>query len=233
MTEDDKYKVPAAAAGDAAHALAKGAVGAVPYAGGFLAELLQIVVAPPLEKRKAEWMNGVAEGLKKLEEKVEGFSVENLKDNEQFISTVVSASQAAIKTHEQEKLEALRSAVLNVAKGSGLTADQEAMFLGFIERYTPWHLRILRLFQSPLSLAAEKGIRPENFNIGSRTQLVEIYYPELRGEGQFYARIVADLGSDGMLGVKDLAGMISAQGMFQTITTEWADRFLRFVTSPV
>jgi ABC-type transport system involved in cytochrome bd biosynthesis fused ATPase/permease subunit len=65
MVEDDKYKVPDASAGDAAHALAKGAAGVVPYAGGFLAELLQMVVAPPLEKRKAEWMNSVADGLKK------------------------------------------------------------------------------------------------------------------------------------------------------------------------
>jgi hypothetical protein len=136
MSNDEKYKAPESTKGDVVEALAKGAVSAVPIAGGFLAELLQIVVAPPLERRKAEWMNGVADGLRKLEEKVEGFSIENLKDNEPFISTIVGASQAAIKTHEQEKLEALRSAVLNVAKGSGLSADQEAMFLGFVERYT-------------------------------------------------------------------------------------------------
>jgi hypothetical protein len=119
-----------------------------------------------------------------VEQKVEGFGVESLKDNEAFISTVVTACQAAIRTHEQEKLEALRNAVLNVAQGSGLTADQVAIFLGLIERYTPWHLRILRLFQSPLSLAAAKGIRPENFYMGSRTQLLETYYPELRGQNR-------------------------------------------------
>jgi hypothetical protein len=233
MSEDEKYKVPESTKGDVAHAIAKGAAGVVPYAGGFLAELLQMVIVPPLEKRKAEWMNGVADGLRELERKTAGFSVENLKDNEQFISAVLNTSQVAIKNHQKEKLEALRNAVLNVAVGSGLTEDQEAMFLGLVDRYTPWHLCILRLFQSPLELAAQKGIRPESFYLGSRTQLVETYFPELKGQNQLYNAVVAELAADRMLGVRDLGGMITAQGMFQKVTTEWGDRFLAFITSPV
>ena len=177
-------------------------------------------------------MNGVAQGLKELEQKVAGFDIENLKENEQFISTVISTSQVAIRNHQKEKLEALRNAVLNVALGSKLSEDQEAMFLGLVDRYTPCHLQILRLFQSPLSLAAEKGIRPESFSIGSRTQLLEMYYPELKGRGQFYTGVVANLVSDGMLGVRDLGGMITAQGMFQKVTTERGDLFLAFITFP-
>lgn len=233
MDEDEKYKVPEGTKGDVVEALTKGAVSAVPFAGGFLAELLQIVIVPPLEKRKADWMNGVAQGLKELEQKVAGFDIENLKENERFISTVISTSQTAIKNHQKEKLEALRNAVLNVAVGSGLMEDQEAVFLDLVDRYTPWHLRILRLFQSPLSLAAEKGIQPDSFYMGSRTQLLETYYPELKGQNQFYAAMVADLVSDGMLAVRDLGGMVTAQGMFQKVTTERGDRFLSFITSPV
>ena len=70
-------------------------------------------------------------------------------------------------------------------------------------------------------------------NMGSRTQLLETYYPELRGQNQFYARVVADLVADGMLNVRDLGGMITSQGMFQKITTDWGDRFLGFITSSV
>jgi hypothetical protein len=216
MSEDEKYKVPEGTKGDVVESLVKGVVSAVPVAGGFLAELLQIVVVPPLEKRKAEWMNGVAEGLKELEQKVAGFDVEHLKENDQFISTIVSASQIAIKNHQKEKLEALRNAVLNVAVGSGLTEDTEAIYLSLIDRYTAWHLRILRLFQNPLQLGAQKGLRPENYYIGgSRAQFLETYYPDMRGQREFYDIAVSDLHAQGLLGVQDLQTMVTGHGMFQ------------------
>jgi hypothetical protein len=137
-----------------------------------LLELFALVIGPPLERRKEEWMNQVADGLKGLENRLQNFRVENLIGNERFITIVLNASQAAIRNHQQEKREALRNAVLNVAVGSKLTEDQEAIFMHLIDRYTQWHLRILRLFQNPLALAAAKGICPSrragNFHPRSR-----------------------------------------------------------------
>ena len=51
MNGDEKYKVPESTKGDVVEALSKGVVSAIPYAGGFLVELLQIVIVPPLEKK--------------------------------------------------------------------------------------------------------------------------------------------------------------------------------------
>lgn len=198
-----------------------------------MAELFSLVISPVLQKRQAQWMGEVGEGLRKLENAVQGFSIEKLKDNDQFVSAVLNATQAAMRSHQEEKREALRNAVLNVAKGSGLTEDTEAIFLTLIDRYTPWHLRILRLFQNPLQLAAGKGIKPENFLMGSRARVLETYYPEMQKQQQFYNIVVSDLHRDGMIGAQDLNGTITPQGMFQKITNEWGDRFLTFITSPV
>jgi hypothetical protein len=119
MSEKEKYAVPASGKGDVAQEIVKAAISAAPLVGGPAAEIFGMVIAPPLQRRQAAWMDEVAEGLKQLEGKVEGFKIENLKENEQFVSTVLAATQAAIRTHQQEKREALRNAVLNVAVGSG------------------------------------------------------------------------------------------------------------------
>jgi len=232
--EEEKYAVPAGTKGDVAHGIVKAAISAAPVVGGPAAEIFGMVIAPPLQRRQAEWMEEVAEGLKRLEGRVEGFRIENLKHNEQFISIVLTATQSANRNHQREKREALRNAVLNVAVGSGLEQDAEAIFLSLIDRFTAWHLRILRLFQTPLELGAAKGLRPDNYAIvGSRARLLEMYYPDMQGQRQFYDIAVADLHAQGMLEVRDLQGMITGQGMFQKVTTDWGDRFLAFITAPV
>lgn len=234
MSAEEKYAVPAGTTkGDVAHTLVKAAISAVPVVGSPAAELFALVISPPLQKRQEKWMDAIAEGLKEMERRTAGFTVESLKDNPQFISTVLNASQAAMRSHQGEKLDALKNAVLNVAVGSGLEADTETIFLALIDRYTPWHLRILRLLQNPLQLGAEKGMKPDNYYAGSRSQLLEEYFTELRGERQFYDVIISDLGSQGMLGIRDVHGNLTGHGMFQKVTTDWGDRFVKFITSPI
>jgi hypothetical protein len=53
------------------------------------------------------------------------------------------ATQAAIRNHQKEKLEALRNAVLNSAEKNALDEDIKLMFVSLIDTFTPWHLRIL------------------------------------------------------------------------------------------
>ena len=149
----------------------------------------------------------MAEGLKILEN-VQGFNIENLKDDEPFVSAVMNASQAAMREHPRQKLDSLRDAVLNVARGPDLSEDEEVIFLFLMNQFTPWHLRILRFFERPLELAKQKGVTPENYYVGSRTQLREDYYPEMHGKQQFYGVVVADLRSNGMLGA-GLRGMMT------------------------
>lgn len=66
---------------DVAHSLAKGGLGAIPVVGSLAAEIFGLVVTPPLEKRRAEWMNEIAEKLKELED-AKVINLEELQNNE-------------------------------------------------------------------------------------------------------------------------------------------------------
>ena len=61
------------------------------------------------------WLNDLARRLEELEETVEGFAVEALVEDDEFITALTTATLIAIRNHEEEKLATLRSAVVNVA----------------------------------------------------------------------------------------------------------------------
>lgn len=218
----DNYASPKRSAGDVAHTVAKAGLSAVPIVGGPAAELFQLVIVPPLEKRRAEWMERVAEGLKKLEAK--GLNIETLRDNEQFISAVMQASQIALRTHQEEKLNALRNAVLNVASNQTPDEALQAMFLSFVDNFTEWHMRVLKLFQHPPD---QPGVM-----MGSLVPALENRYPELRERREFYDNIWRDLFSRGLVNTQSLHGMMSGSGLTQKRTTDHGDMFLAFITEP-
>jgi hypothetical protein len=60
------------------------ALSAIPVVGGAAKELFNTVIAPPLAKRQAEWMESIAERLEMLEKQVAGFKIESLSTNSLF-----------------------------------------------------------------------------------------------------------------------------------------------------
>ncbi|HUD86077.1 MAG TPA: hypothetical protein VMR17_06460 [Xanthobacteraceae bacterium] len=219
---DDKYAPPKPSKGDVGHSLAKAALSAVPVVGGSAAELFQLLIQPSLEKRRAAWMEGVADGLKKLEE--EGLKLDDLKDNEEFTSAVMQASQIAMRTHQQTKLDALRNAVLNVAAGQAPEDALQAMFLNFVDTFTEWHLAILKLFQAP---PEQKGMMA-----GGLSHVLETAFPDLRGRREFYDTIWRDLFQRGLVNTETLHAMMSGSGLTQKRTTPHGDQFLAFIAEP-
>lgn len=109
-------------------------------------EFLRLVLVPPMGKRRDEWLQGLCDRLHSLEQRVAGFRMDALVDNEAFISAALQASQAAIRTHERQKLEALRNAVVNVAAGRSADTDTTTFFLALVDNLSATHLEILRYF---------------------------------------------------------------------------------------
>lgn len=216
---EDKFQPPKKTKGDAAYAIAKAGLSAVPVIGGPAAELFQNVIQPPLEKRRVEWMQEVGEKLRELEEN--GLNIEELQENEEFVSAVMHASQIALRTHQNEKLQALRNAILNVAKGQALEEALQNVFLNLIDSFTELHLRILKLFQNPEPLP--------NLSMGSLSNVLEHNIPELRGRRELYDQIWKDLYSRGLVNTDGLHVTMTGQGLKQKRTTEIGDAFLQFI----
>lgn len=224
---------PKQTAGDVRQALAKGALSGVPFVGGLASEIFNLVIAPPLTKRRDEWMNSIAEGLKKIEEKVEGFKIENLAQNQMFITTVMHASQAAVRNHQKEKLEALRNAVLNAALPNAPEEDLQLIFLGYVDTLTTWHVRILQLFDNPVEWFKQNGKKFPEMLFGGLESVLTAAYPELRGQRGFFDQIFKDLYERGLTNTETLHTTMTGTGLIAQRTSEMGRAFIRFITSPV
>lgn len=218
----DPMEPPKQSKGDLAHAAAKAALSAVPYIGGPVAELLQLVIQPPLERRRAEWMRAVGEKLQELEQA--GLNLEALSKNEEFVSAVMHASSMALRTHQQEKLDALRNAVLNIATGQAPEDALQHMFFRWIDSMSPLHLRMLMFFQAPTP--------PPNISMGGLGHVLEQNMPELRGKRHIYDQVWKDLHVNGLTNTDSLHVTMSGHGLGQKRTSELGDAFIAFVSEP-
>jgi hypothetical protein len=105
--------------------------------------LFDLVTAPARGKRMSDWCEQLRLRLNALSEKVAGLTPEALATSESFISAFAQATTAAIKTHQEEKLDALRNAVLNVAAGTSLAEDLQTLFINLVDSFTVQHLLAL------------------------------------------------------------------------------------------
>jgi hypothetical protein len=153
---DDLNAFPQRSAGDYAHTAARAALSMIPVAGGAAAELFSLVLASPLGKRRDTWLENLYRRLKQVEEQVDGFHFEDLQHNDAFVSAALQATQSALRTHQQEKLEALQNAVLNVALSTSLDEEKQLVFLGLIDVLSVTHLELLKLFSDRRSYPVDR-----------------------------------------------------------------------------
>jgi hypothetical protein len=107
MSDKKEYDPPKSGDGDIGYAVVKAGLGSIPVVGAAAAELLGLVVTPPLERRRNKWMAEVGDALRQLEEKM-GVVIETLQDNDQFVDAAIEATQIALRTSNAEKKEALK-----------------------------------------------------------------------------------------------------------------------------
>jgi len=217
-----RQDIPKPKSGEALHTFAKAGLSAIPIVGGPAAELFAYVVVPPLTKRRDEWLQSIADGLKALEEKVENFSIESLSENEDFVTILMEASYLAVRNHQKEKIESLRNAVLNAA----LEAPEEqaqAILLQFLAVATPWHLRVLTFYQSPEVYLKKAGIKPSTGD--HLSDFVSHVFKELEGNDAFRLQIERDLLHYGLI--------FPESAWYSERTTNTGDKVLKLIASPV
>jgi hypothetical protein len=192
-----------------------------------------LVIAPPLERRRDAWIESISNGLNELAQKVEGFKLEDLTKNEAFITTVTHASQAAIRNHQKEKLEALRNAVLNAALPNAPEQDLQLMFLTYVDTLTTWHLVILKFLDDPKEWGGKNLIVYPNWSMGGVNAALEHAFPSLRSKRETYDVFIKDLYSRGLISTDSLHVMISGESILASRTTNMGKRFLTYISSPL
>lgn len=208
--------------GGIAHATVRAALGAIPYAGQAAIELFNLVISPPIEKRRDEWILSIAAALEDAQQRIAGFSLDALVDRPDFTTALLRASQAAIRTHHREKLDALRNAVLNVALQNYPDEMLAHMFVSFVDEMQPLHIRVLTLFDK----SSENPIVPEPAGY-----FVSQHFPELSDRMEAYQQVVRDLDRMGLVHTNVTPGTATAFFAFSGNVSDLGKQFLKFVSA--
>ncbi len=143
MNDKIKYTPPKSSVSDTVHKIVKASLGAIPYAGSPAAELFNLIVTPPIEKRKNEWMENIGRRLSELESS-QIIILESLSNNDAFINVVLQATQCAIRNNQQEKIEALENAIINSALPDAPKEIYQQIYLALIDDLSTMHVRVLK-----------------------------------------------------------------------------------------
>lgn len=219
-------------AGDLVHTLARTGLSAIPGVGGPAAELLNVVIAPPVQRRMLAFVDDLAARLKKLED--EGrLRVEDLAAQDAFLDATVTALRAAAATSQEEKRQALRNAVLNAALPDALDESTQQVFLRLVDEFTPWHLRVLALVQDPVRWAKERSHHYERLLFPSLLPKV-IYsaFPALTKPHGFALLVWGDLLRTRLVRDGDIDKPQKPELVLCPWTTSLGDAFLRFIEEP-
>ena len=199
------------------------------------AELIDLVIATPMSKRKDAFISDINERLTKMESEKTDFTIESLKDDDIFHTVIINAIRAAIATHQKEKIEALRNAVLNAALKINIEENIQMMFLNYIDRLTPLHLLMLNFLQNPKKHCDDRNVKTDNIIIGGITNIVyqAVSWPK-EVNGDVLEQIVKDLNTYGFINIDANAYRLnmSMSSVLSSHTTSLGNQFLKYITEP-
>jgi hypothetical protein len=225
-TRADRY--PESDESDIAQGAIRTALASIPVFGGPITEVLSLVLAPAVARRRDEWFKELAEALDHVEANVEGFKVEDLAQNEAFISATIQATRIAVGTHQKEKREYLRNTILHVAEGDAPDEEQQQIFLRYLEDFTATHVKLLDFFAHASQILEEKGVRIEGNMTTYRRAVEQCLYPRWRHE--FLRQVIVDLRIRGLSAVQDLDDNFFPNS---PAVTGYGRAFLNFVLAPI
>ena len=222
----DRY--PEADDAEFAEGIARAAIKLIPFVGGATNDVLNLVLAPAIVRRRDEWFKELAEDLDKLDKEVKGLK-ERLSQNEPFVSAVIQATRIALSTHQQEKRQMLRYALLKIATGKGPDEELQQVFLNAIEEFSVSHVKVLNVLANCTQELIQRGLWNSGHpnSIPAYRNVIALLLPELRTHESLVVSILIDLRNRGFSKLADLDVPFPNQGMVTNLGAE----FLRFVSS--
>lgn len=146
MDELEKYETPHSQISDKAYAIVRAAISLIPYFGSPAVELLSGFYKSPIDRRREQWIEQVTADLRILDE-CRQINLNDLENDEVFTTTLIQASEVAVRNHQQEKIQALRNVVMNAAVGIDINEDLKLTFIRYINELTPTHFKLLAFFR--------------------------------------------------------------------------------------
>lgn len=194
--------------------------------------LLRQALLPEISGRAQRLEDGVLDDFARLGMTDE--QLDALLDDPEFVTVLLRAYQAAARTHEQAKIDALRNAVVNVATGRSPEEDLRLIFLGLVDEFTPAHLRVLAFCRDRKAVARELAVELPKWDQAaslSPEDALGTVFPEM--DVITRQQVANDLLSRQLI---ELERTYSFERVFAVRKPSWTtpagNRFLEFVTAP-
>ncbi len=162
----------------------KALVSSVPAIGSLVASFFDSYIVPPATQRTYKFLETLVRELEELKSKIESVDFES----PVFLTTFLHAFQIARRTHQEQKLEALRNIVLNSSIPRALEDDVLAMFLNWIDGFTALHISTLKHLHYLDRYAPEE---------------LHTYFPMLEQNRAVYNQVLKDLTDRGLISLRE------------------------------
>lgn len=183
---------------DALHTGVKAGLSTLPVVG----DIFELLITSPASKRRDAFLISLYESLNRLEAQVNDFNLESALENEVIQTTVIQATQAAIRTHSKEKHEALRNVVLNSAISKSPDENRLAMFIRLCDALTELQIHILKALYQKNAVQIKLEKTRMDIRVGDQVfeEWFEDIYPETKDpDTVFYLQCINDLTALGFL----------------------------------
>lgn len=164
--------------------LLKAGIGSIPSVGSLVLGLVESYIVSPATKRLHKFLETLVRELEELKLKIDLVDF----DSPAFQTTLIHTCQIVIRTHQEQKLEALRNIVLNSAIPRALEDDILAMFLNWIDVFTERHISTLKHLHYM-----------ETYTL----QELQAHFPLLEKNKFIYNKVLADLADQGLINLKE------------------------------
>jgi hypothetical protein len=215
--------------GDTLRAAIEKGIEQVPVAGPITTFIASRFWVPSATRRLEEWLKEFADDFDRHRE---GCNVENMVKDEVFISASIQVARIVVGTHQQEKREYLRNALLNIAIRKEPSEEFQQIFLKAIEAFSVSHVRVLNVLWTGVTNLQAKGLWKASTPLGitDYAKAIGALHPELKGQDDLLRYIITDLRNWGMTNMGGPTDPFPVGGS-QAITNMGV-RFLQFVLNP-
>ncbi|HDM8130247.1 hypothetical protein [Vibrio harveyi] len=215
---------------DKIHRIVKSSVASIPGVGGVAAEVFNSIVESPMESRKIQWMIEVTDAINMhLVEREH--SIEKLIHNDVFITTLLQASQSALRQHSLDKREMLKNAVVNSALDAELFEWKNAIFMNMIERFSVLHMVMLKVANQEKNWFMDAFLKQKGRDKGFKAILIS-EFPDLQGDLKYASIVWDELYREQLVIEREFDQLGSINGDKKRLTTDIAQEFLAFVSAP-
>ena len=224
---DELEPFPSARLRDHACTGFQAAVSALPF-GGTVNNLINAVIAPSFERRQERWFKKLAEVVEEVNSRVDDFDLEQLADNELFVTAVFEASRIATMTHLDEKLDLLKNVLVRLAVDTDSDDFLALQMLRFVDALTPEHFLVLRYCSDPEGWFDTMGIERPNLYMGSPRSLM--HSAKLPVVGTSREIVLRDLSDYGLADTQSLTTTMTETDIWRPLATDLGNALLKFVS---